>query len=92
MCGKGGWDPSAQSEERKSAQVRQCMDREHCLHRLHLGIPLTGTASGGGGDDGTLEGSAQVAKVRTLLGALLAWEEKYWRIGSIGYTMCGNGG
>jgi hypothetical protein len=32
----GGWDPSAQSEESKSEQARQCMDVEHCLHWLHL--------------------------------------------------------
>jgi hypothetical protein len=41
----GGWDPSAQSEENKSEQVRQCMDLseqvrqcmdlQHCLHCLH---------------------------------------------------------
>jgi hypothetical protein len=36
MYGKGGWDPSGESEESKPEQVRQCMDLEHCLHSLHL--------------------------------------------------------
>jgi hypothetical protein len=31
-----GWDPSGESEERKSEQARQCMDLEHSLHWLHL--------------------------------------------------------
>jgi hypothetical protein len=31
--------PSAQSEGIKSAQVRQCMDRKHCLHWLHAVSP-----------------------------------------------------
>jgi hypothetical protein len=31
-----GWDPGAQSDDSKSEQVTQCMNLEHCLHRLHL--------------------------------------------------------
>jgi hypothetical protein len=32
----GGWVPSGGSNNSKSEQVQQCMDREHCLHCLHL--------------------------------------------------------
>jgi hypothetical protein len=32
----GGWDPSGESDNSKSEQVKQCMDLEHCLHCLHL--------------------------------------------------------
>jgi hypothetical protein len=31
-----GWDPSAESDNSKSEQVKNCMDLEHCLHLLHL--------------------------------------------------------
>jgi hypothetical protein len=30
------WDPSGESSNSKSEQVKQCMDLEHCLHCLHL--------------------------------------------------------
>jgi hypothetical protein len=32
----GGWDPSAESDNSKSEQVKHCMDLEHCMHWLHL--------------------------------------------------------
>jgi hypothetical protein len=32
----GRWDPSGESVNSESEQVRQCMDLEHCLHWLHL--------------------------------------------------------
>jgi hypothetical protein len=35
----GGWDPSAQRDDSKSEQVRQCMDLRHCLHWLHAVAP-----------------------------------------------------
>jgi hypothetical protein len=31
-----GWDPSAQSDNNKSEQVKQCMDLRQCLNLLHL--------------------------------------------------------
>jgi hypothetical protein len=30
-----GWDPSAQSEESKSEQVKHCIDLVHCVHGAH---------------------------------------------------------
>jgi hypothetical protein len=32
----GGWDPSGESDNSKSEQVKQCMGLEHYLHCLHL--------------------------------------------------------
>jgi hypothetical protein len=37
----GKWDPSAQSGDNKSEQVRQCMDLQHCLHTGYTWSPLT---------------------------------------------------
>jgi hypothetical protein len=42
----GRWDPSKESEENKSEQVRQCMDLQHCLHTGYTWSPLTSTFAG----------------------------------------------
>jgi hypothetical protein len=31
-----GWDPSAQSDDSRSEQVKRCMDLKHCVSFLHL--------------------------------------------------------